>query len=766
MGLRGIPAFFSFLRGTFPVQLMLVHLKKNQVLLLFWVFLFGFILFDWGKLFGIPYLFLDPEYQGRVSVRSLFVLGLAFGVFHTSFQITCYILDSHRFRLLTGARKAIDFYTLNNGLLPLAYLLVFCIRFWTFQVERGLEDRTEATLETLAFTGGFLWIFLLTHFYFRFTRSRPLRHLAGAIDRRLRNLSFFRLSLWKRLRSFRDTKARVRHFIDDSFRVKQVRETDKQAHRDPSHTVFSSDHLAAVILEVGTILLLVFLGIFNERPLLQIPAAASIFLFFAFIQMLIGALSYWLRGWSISVFLLTAILVNSLFSSGVLERQYPAFGLDYSKKVPYNNPRIRAMAEPVQYVKDSLSTIAILEKWKEKQSEPRPIMVINCTSGGGIRSATWTMRTLHYADSCLRGGLMQHTALITGASGGLLGAAYYRELFLQSKIQDDSAYLSRRAIDNIARDILNPVVFSLVTNDLIIRLRHFNDGKYEYSADRGLVFDNTLHKNLGNALRKNLYHYANPERQALIPLLFITPVIVNDGRRLYISPQPISYMTWDKNVSLQTPDYKLVRGIEMTRYFEKCDAMRLSFASALRMNATFPYITPNVGLPATPSIEVMDGGLSDNFGISDALKFVHTFKPWIEAHTAGVLLLCIRDTPRERPFRKKTNDSWFSRILNPVGSVYANWARNQDYNNDQQTEYLRRSMNVPLESVTFQYLAPGDLVETLDESKAEGRASLSWHLTTFEKAGIEASIHNPRNQEALNRLKRVLIPPLTGEKSK
>jgi hypothetical protein len=317
----------------------------------------------------------------------------------------------------------------------------------------------------------------------------------------------------------------------------------------------------------------------------------------------------------------------------------------------------------------------------------------------------------------------------------------------------------------MARDILNPVVFSLVTNDLIIRLRHFNDGKYEYSADRGLVFDNTLHKNLRNALRKNLYHYANPERQALIPLLFITPVIVNDGRRLYISPQPISYMTWDKNVSLQTPDYKLVRGIEMTRYFEKCDAMRLSFASALRMNATFPYITPNVGLPATPAIEVMDGGLSDNFGISDALKFVHTFRPWIETHTAGVLLLCIRDTPRERPFRKKTNDSWFSRILNPVGSVYANWARNQDYNNDLQTDYLRRSMKVPLESVTFQYLAPGDLVETLDESKAEGRASLSWHLTTFEKAGIEASILNPRNQEALIRLKQVLCVPPEGENS-
>ena len=51
---------------------------------------------------------------------------------------------------------------------------------------------------------------------------------------------------------------------------------------------------------------------------------------------------------------------------------------------------------------------------------------------------------------------------------------------------------------------------------------------------------------------------------------------------------------------------------------------------ALRMNASFPYISPFIELPTSPAIEVMDAGLSDNFGTSDALRFITTFEKWIK----------------------------------------------------------------------------------------------------------------------------------------
>ena len=41
------------------------------------------------------------------------------------------------------------------------------------------------------------------------------------------------------------------------------------------------------------------------------------------------------------------------------------------------------------------------------------------------------MNALQRIDSLMNGRLMQQTVLINGASGGMLGAAYYRELYLQ-----------------------------------------------------------------------------------------------------------------------------------------------------------------------------------------------------------------------------------------------------------------------------------------------------------------------------------------------
>jgi hypothetical protein len=451
-----------------------------------------------------------------------------------------------------------------------------------------------------------------------------------------------------------------------------------------------------------------------------------------------------------------AFLVNILFSLGILSRDYEAIGINYSKRVAYTAQKLKAIASQKNFISDSLQTIQILNKWKAKQGRDKPKMVFLCTSGGGIRSATWTMRTLQFADSSLGGKLMESSALITGASGGLLGAAYYRELFLQSKVQKNVDYFERKYIENISKDILNPVVFSLVSNDLFIRTKKYNDGKYQFNADRGLVFERTLHQNLNHALDKEIFHYKNPEREALIPMMFISPVIVNDGKKLYISPQSISYMTWEKEKVPSAPEFKIIRGVEWSRFFDSCDAVRLQFSSALRMNATFPYITPNIALPTFPSIEVMDGGLGDNFGLSDALIFISVFKGWIEQETAGPVLVCIRDTPKERPFRKRNFDSWFSRLVNPLGSVYSNWARNQDYNNDLQAKYMSNALGVPLDVVTFQYLSASDMVENPEEAKSEERASLSWHLTQFEKTGIEAAILNTKNQEALNKLGELL----------
>ena len=754
--LRGFAVIFRNAGSAFPALLLLNHLKKNQVILLFWLLLFGILLWDWGKLYGVPYLFLDPEYLGSVNALSLFILGIAFGIFNTSFQITTYILDSARFRFLAGMQNAVVRFFINNSLLPVGFLLVFSWQFWHFQVARGLETPMETLWETLGFWAGFSLISLLTILYFRIARSRLLLSLARWLDARLRRITLYRLSMLKRQEALQQgSSAGPAFFLDLNFRIARVRETrEEKLREDPA--VFGGSHLAAVLLEILTILILLTAGFFRAASWLQIPAGASIFILFGLILMLIGSVSYWLRGWSISLFIGLALLVNFLFTNGILQKEYQVFGINYNKKIPYQSPRIAAYANQFLVKKDSLQTIGILNRWKQHTGQQKPRLLLVCCSGGGVRAATWTMRVLQYADSSLQRQLMKHTGLMTGASGGLIGAAYYRDLCLRNFTGENLDYYERKYVGKMAMDLLNPLVFSLVSNDLLLRMGQYYDGRYHFEADRGLSFEQSLHRNLDGILSRPLAHYRNPEREAIIPMMFVVPSIVNDGRRLYISAQNISYMTRDLGELQTTPEVKPVRGVEWMRYFESADAGRMPLSSALRLNATFPYIMPSITLPTEPAIQVMDGGLNDNFGVSDALKFAWNFRNWIDRETSGLVLMCIRDTPRERPFRMQSRDSWFSRLINPVGSVYSNWSRNQDYSNDLQAAYLGKNLDVPFEMVHFQYLEDDDFHGRTAPEQSENRASLSWHLTAFEKSSIESSILRRPNQLALERLRELV----------
>ena len=88
------------IKYSFPVRLLILNFKKNQILLVIWAILFGFVTQTIGRLVGAPYLFLDPEYLNSVNLKGFFIIGLAIGIFITAFHITTYILDSYKFDFL------------------------------------------------------------------------------------------------------------------------------------------------------------------------------------------------------------------------------------------------------------------------------------------------------------------------------------------------------------------------------------------------------------------------------------------------------------------------------------------------------------------------------------------------------------------------------------------------------------------------------------------------------------------------------------------
>ncbi len=371
----------------------------------------------------------------------------------------------------------------------------------------------------------------------------------------------------------------------------------------------------------------------------------------------------------------------------------------------------------------------------------------------------WTMRSLQVTDSILRGDLMKHTFLMTGASGGLVGASYYRELYLRQLTQPGLALHQSFYLNNIAKDNLNVIAFTMIVSDFLFQFGQFKYGGQRYFKDRGYAFEQQLNQNTGNVLDKPLIAYRNPEREAQIPLLILSPTIINDGRKLYISPQPISYLNAALPDSLETGFPKL-KGVEFRRLFREQGADSLRFLSALRMNATFPYITPTVSLPSEPVMEIMDAGLADNYGVSDAMRFLYVFREWISQHTSGVILLSIRDSPKETPIEANKTQSLLDKIVTPVGSLYSNWSHWQDIQNDNSVQYAKEWLDVPLLRADLIYTAhryaPDSVTISSPQNRKPARASLSWRLTEREKSSIRQAIFAPRNRQTIRQLQQWL----------
>jgi hypothetical protein len=81
---------------------------------------------------------------------------------------------------------------------------------------------------------------------------------------------------------------------------------------------------------------------------------------------------------------------------------------------------------------------------------------------------------------------------MTGSSGGLIGAAYYRQLFLARRAGRPNDRNAHELLDEVSTDMLNPLAFSFVTNDMFVRYRTVHDGDLRYTLDRGYAFERRL----------------------------------------------------------------------------------------------------------------------------------------------------------------------------------------------------------------------------------------------------------------------------------
>lgn len=746
-------AFMRF----FPVQLLIVHIKYNLVLIAFWAIPFAFVLRLTGNAFGVPLLFLDPEYLGKVDFFSFLVLGLSFGGFTMAYQIASYIVNSSRFPFLASVSRPFVKYTVNNFFFPLAFVITYLISAYRFQDLYESSSRTDIYLNIIGFIIGGLIFFILSLTYF-FTVSKDIFKLFGIdilnkTDRKRLQRIQLRSNVWQRIsaRNRPGTNIEIGTYLS-GIQIKRARDT---SHYDEEiiKTVFQQNHFAAAIFELTVVAIMLILGFFRDIPIFMIPAGASIFLSMTMLLMVASAFHTWLKEWALPVFIVIIIAINWLSGYEFFGKRNHAYGLLYNtESAILPDSMLYDYEKRIQTENDSKSGISSLEKWKNlcysKPGEKPTIIFLN-VSGGGLKSAMWTVRALQIADSTCQGRLLQNTRLITGSSGGIIGAAYIRELYLKKLDGQNINLYSDEYTDRISRDILNPVGFSLAVNDMFLRLQEVKIAGQKYTRDRGYEFEKALHTNTNHILDKPLSTYRKNELEGRIPMLVFSPTIINDGRRLLISTQPISYLTYTP-AKTGTILRSLPEDIEFSRLFDKQGADSLQFSSAIRMSATFPYIMPAVSLPSKPILEVMDAGFRDNYGMKTSIRYLFHFRDWLAENTKQVIFLQIRENHKAYDLKTHQKSTLMELAISPLGNVYENMFRIQDYQHDQLIMFADQWFKGKMEFIEL------DLNPAFNPS--EELISMNFHLTSLEKQRILRAVYQPQNQAAIQKLKKILTP--------
>lgn len=284
--------------------------------------------------------------------------------------------------------------------------------------------------------------------------------------------------------------------------------------------------------------------------------------------------------------------------------------------------------------------------------KPYPVFIV-ATEGGGIRNAYITAQVL-CALQAQNPAFKDHLYLISGVSGGSIGAAAYAALIADDEdlrpgmsrpfgaslteaddeVRGDDlehAAITGRARRILNRDYLSPVLAKAALPDLAQRFWPFPINTLDRARALEARFENVLKANDGCGLG-SLGFYALRERPAssAVPVLMLNTTDVDSGRRIVVShvrlqgdhatpsvgpPSPGSPPPSGEDAA---PGDRNVPPFQTLRDLETHD---VPLSTAAFLSARFPLVTPvaSVGSGSRKS-RLADGGYFENSGTTTAMQ--------------------------------------------------------------------------------------------------------------------------------------------------
>ncbi len=694
-----------------------------------------------AEAYGLRYLFLTPEYLDEVSFFSYFIVGVTLGLFVMAFHISSYIYYAYRYPFLATTNRPLWKFSLNNSLIPTAYFGYYGYAIIKLLIVEGVSTPLIILFVSGLFSGA-LVIITLTFYYFTHT----IRTLEDP-DEKGKEIGALKaipqiIKTSKKIRPH--GKAGINYYLKGPFSIKLARDARHYKNNVLLDTI-QQHHFSASIFFVILIVSIIGLSLISNYSIFVIPAGATIFLIFSLYLMVTGAFYTRLKTWTVTIGVLVIVVLNYFSGFEKFKSSNYAYGMNYDvPPAEYSTQNFDELSTDSIVSFDKVQAAKTLEKWRAKNNGGKPKLIILNVSGGGLRSALWSLEVLQQIDVRSGGKIYDNIHMITGSSGGMLGAAFYRELKYLQQYGKAPLNLAGDTLKSLmAKDLLNPVTYTLAVNDLFFRLKDVEYNGKSYPMDRGYSFDQRLNENTLGILNKTFGEYQPLEMNSEMPWMVLGPTVVGDGRKLLMSTQGTSYLTYTKPYQGVGREREY-NAVEFLRLFKDQEAENLSFLTALRLSASFPYITPLVNMPSKPDIQLIDAGVRDNDGFELSLRYIFAMKEWLKENTSGVIVLQIKaNRPDEIPIKDETV-TILDKMSLPIGGVLKSFHNLQIYNKSLLMELSRDELELPVEVIRFSLLHDRNDV------------SLSWHLTNNEKEDIIQTFESKTNQDALKALLDIL----------
>ena len=150
---------------------------------------------------------------------------------------------------------------------------------------------------------------------------------------------------------------KVQWYLNSPFSIKKVRDVSHYS-REFIESIFNRHHFSAILSIFVAFIFLIVVGFFMDKPFFQLPAAASILIFFAILISVSGAFSYFLQSWSIPFLVVLFLVMNLLYKYDVIDPTNKAYGLNYTNR-----------AERPDYDREGLLRLCTPEKVGAGQQE-------------------------------------------------------------------------------------------------------------------------------------------------------------------------------------------------------------------------------------------------------------------------------------------------------------------------------------------------------------------------------------------------------------